>query len=404
MRIGINGLYLSADFKGGVNSFAFGLIDGFARVGGAHEFTIFASPSNRKLFDKYENRQNFRLLEIDQSSYPRLRRCYHFLPWQIRCRLPSNLLNRLLSAPYAEIMTRQADVHFVPYCPPQLAPFPDNPTVYSIHDLQHVHYPEFFTPEQHLERKVQFEQCIEHAAAVQASSRYVRGDFLKHFPALDGDRVVVIREGVDIEAFQARRTIVDVKERYRLPDLFLFFPAQLWRHKNHITILRALKRLGERNIKIPLVLTGARYEASQDIFDFIDQNSLDSQVFYLGIVPFEDLVSLYQGSRFLVMASLHESSSLPILEAAAAGTPIIASRTPSIEEMAEQLEMQLFTPTDDKELADLLVAVWADDALVRRQVEANKTNIVRFSWDNSAHQYIELFESLAGLLETTHLQ
>ena len=142
------------------------------------------------------------------------------------------------------------------------------------------------------------------------------------------------------------------------------------------------------------MLTGARYEASQGIFDFIDRNSLGSQVFYLGLVPFEDLVSLYQASRFLIMASLHESSSLPILEAAAAGTGIIASRTPSIEEMAEQLEMRLFSPTDDGELADLLAAVWWDDALVRSQIEANRTNVLQFSWDNSARRYIDVFESL----------
>jgi hypothetical protein len=214
MRIGINGLYLSSNYKGGVNTFALGLIDGFAKVGGAHEFVIFNGPSNRKLFEKYEEYPNFRLFEIEQSSYLLLRRCYYHLPWQIRDRLPLERLNRFFNAPYAEIMTRQADVHFVPYCPPQLFPFPENPSVYSIHDIQHVHYPEFFTPEQHLQRKVTFEQCIKRATLIQASSNYMRRDFTKYFTTLDEGKVVVIREGVDIEAFRRRRATADVMQRY----------------------------------------------------------------------------------------------------------------------------------------------------------------------------------------------
>jgi glycosyltransferase involved in cell wall biosynthesis len=404
VRIGLDGTCLSPDYKGGVNSYAFGLFDAFARLGNAHEFALFVNPSNRGMFSRYASCPNFRLIELDLTNCRPIRRIYQALPWQIRYRLPCRFLNWLVNRRCAQIKASEADVHFVPHGPPPLYPFSAKPTVYAIHDIQHIHHPEFFTPEQLLERKVVFKQCVEHATVIQASGPHMRRDFLENFPSLREDRVVVIWAGVDIDAFSALRPATEVKNRYGVPESFLFLPAQLWHHKNHLTVLRALKRLQERGINIPLVMTGARYEASQGIFDFIEQNSLGEQVFYLGIVPFDDLVSLYQSSRFLIMPSLHESSCLPILEAAAAGTPIIASRTPPIEEMAEQLEMQLFTPTDDRSLANLLAAVWTDDSLVRRQVEANKTAIKKFSWDNSAREYIKLFESLAATSEARQLQ
>src|SRR5205807_2334157 len=156
----------------------------------------------------------------------------------------------------AKMIAREAEVQFVPFCPPQVFPFPPVPTIYSIHDLQHVHYPEFFTPQQRLERKVIFRQCIDHATAIQASSRYMLRDFLEHFPSLKESRVFIVREGVEIETFSAPCNVADLKAKYSLPDAFLFFPAQLWHHKNHITVLRALRRLKECNIRIPLVLTG----------------------------------------------------------------------------------------------------------------------------------------------------
>jgi glycosyltransferase involved in cell wall biosynthesis len=395
MRIGINGLAIAWDYKGGVNSFTFGLLDAFARVGSSHDFTIFACDENMDLFDKYSDEPSFRLVELNQTNHRYARYCFHRLPWQLRYRLPGGILNRIVNAPDAAIIAKEVDVHFVPFCPPFLFPFSSKPTIYSLHDIQHEHFPQFFSSEELRGRRRSFRQCVAHAAMVQASSRYMRRVFLEHFPVLDETKVVVIREGVDIESFRRPRPTGEVLKKYGLPDSFLLYPAQLWHHKNHVTILRALKRLRAREITIPLVLTGARYTASQGIFDFIRDAALDPQVFHLGLIPFNDLVALYQGSRFVIMASLHESSSLPILEAAAAGTAIIASRTPPIEEMAEHLEMQLFAPTDDHELAELLAAAWNNDSLRRRRIEVNNGKISQFSWDNSARQYIQVFESMA---------
>ena len=115
---------------------------------------------------------------------------------------------------------------------------------------------------------------------------------------------------------------------------------------------------------------------------------------YLGVVPFEDVIALHHSARLLVTASLYESSSLPVLEAAAAGTPIVAGRIPPHEEMAEHLEMRLFDPTDDEELAAVLEEAWADEETSTEQVAANREGVQRYSWDNAALMYLQLFERL----------
>src|SRR5262249_36419380 len=138
VRIGLNGLNLSPTYKGGVNSFAFGLFDAFAQLGKRHTFVLFTRPSNGELFEKYREIPNFKLIEIGMSG-----RGWSFcnrLPWRIRYRLPSDILNAIISKPCADIISRNVDVHFVPYCPPQIFPLPTTPTVYSIHDIQHVHF------------------------------------------------------------------------------------------------------------------------------------------------------------------------------------------------------------------------------------------------------------------------
>lgn len=382
-------------YMGGTNSFTLGLLDGFGRVGEEHEFKVFVTPWNREMFERFQRFPNFELVEIDESERRLLRRLHRFLPLAVKNRLPVEGPSRVLNSRVAELLERAVDVMYVPYVPPpRTFPFPDVPTVYSIHDIQQVHFPEFFTPEEHAVREASFAKCVDHATVIQASSRYMAQDFCEHFPKLNESNVEVIPEGVDVELFSRGVPGNDVVRRHGLPDSFLFTPAQLWHHKNHVTVLKALKRLRERGLILPWVLTGAEYNAAEGIFEFVRENGLGDQVFYLGVVPFEDVIALHHGARFLVTASLYESSSLPVLEAAAAGTAIIAGGIPPHEEMAEHLEMRLFQPTDDAELATILEEAWEDEESSRVQVEANREGVLRYSWDNASRMYLQLFERI----------
>jgi len=213
---------------------------------------------------------------------------------------------------------------------------------------------------------------------------------------LTPEKVVVIQEGVKVETFRRHQSGFDIRGKYQLPGDFLYFPAQLWYHKNHITVLKALASLKDKGISIPLVMSGARYEGSENLFEFIEQQGLGDRVFYLGLVPFEDVIALQQTAKFLITAVLYESSSIPILEAAAAGTPVIASETPANQERARDLQLNLFPPKDHIALADLLEKIWSDQPLVSRQVEHNSRAIERFDWPRIAEDYLDAFEGLVA--------
>ena len=392
MRIGLNCLRTAPQYKGGINSFTFGLLDGFAASKRQHDFVIFATPNNRDMFDAYVATGRFKLVEITES--PKRRRLITNLDWQVAYRLPLRLLNKIIYAPYARIIEAEADVVYVPHGPTPFFPYPRIPTVYSIHDLQHIHFPQFFTEEQRLERDAILAACKRHASLLQATSQQMKDEFLAHFRFLKPEQVPVIPEGVDVAAFSDRKNLTDLLTRYRLPKEFLFYPAQLWPHKNHITILKALVQARENGLTIPLVLTGARYPGSQSLFDFIAENKLDDQVHYLGVVPYSDIIALHQAARFMITASVYEAGSIPMLEAAAAGTAIIGSATPSHTEHSRDLQMQLFPPVDHQALADLLASVWGDDALILRQTQINLTAIQKFTWQRASERYLDVLESL----------
>ena len=126
----------------------------------------------------------------------------------------------------------------------------------------------------------------------------------------------MINEGVNIKNFKINKTALKKNiSKHNLPSEFIFYPAQLWHHKDHITILKALKKIRDKdNLQINLVLTGENIQPQKLSLKKIDEFNLQNQIFYLGKVTFNDLVSLYSVSKFFITATLYESSSLPALE------------------------------------------------------------------------------------------
>lgn len=391
MRIGINCLRLDPDYVGGLNTYTLGLLQGFASVGNGHTFHLYGTSRNRVLFRGFEGNNRFVFSVMPERDFHNRQR----LSRAALLSASSDIFRRVSNGLYRDLrekMDREVDLV---YTPTDLMQAFDScrPTVLSIHDLQHLHYPEFFSWARRLSRRITYSLSARAATRLQASSRFVRQDLLSQFRNLRPEKIEVIPEGVNVEAFSIRRDTSHLAVRYGVPERFLFYPAQLWPHKNHITLLRALKYLEETaGVKIPLVLTGAKFGAARSVLRFIEDQKM-TYVRYLGKVPFEDLVGLFQTSEFLVCPSLFEASSLPILEAAASSTPIIASRIPANIEHAEVLQINLFEPLDPLDLARTVLPLWNDNGIGRAQAACNREAVDEFSWENAARSYISLFEA-----------
>jgi len=392
MNIGIDLTSVNPSYRGGVNTYAVGLLQGLINVAKNHKIQLFVTTHNKYYFDKYYSDPHIEKVIVSHSGglYRLLRAAVSRSTYIGSKSLHKGLVDIVLGY-RAKIMDERSDI----ICIPTTTLFPytyQKPTILSMHDIQQVHYPQFFSKKELIDRRIQFELSAERATYLQASSQFIKEDLLKHFNYLHLEQIVVIPEGVMIEEFSSPIKN-DVVVKYKLPSDFLFFPAQLWFHKNHITVLKALNHLNRKQgLKIPLVMTGVKSTGAEQVFSYIKDQQMD-YIYYLGKVPFTAMVALYQRARFFITAVLYESSSLSFLEAAAAGCPIIASDTPPNREMAKILKASLFDQLNDKELAALLERIWKDDTLIRHHVEHNLVNIDYYSWDNAARRYLEFIES-----------
>jgi len=159
-----------------------------------------------------------------------------------------------------------------------------------------------------------------------------------------------------------------VRLAYRLPQRYLFYPAQFWRHKNHIGIVRALASLRNQDgLRIPVVLCGeaTRGAYANNFRDMMaDARSLgvQEQVVHLGYVPNEHINGLYAAAEALIMPTFFGPTNLPVCEAWAMGCPVITSRIRGIREHVGEAGM-LVNPDSPTDIAAAMRQIWLDGRL-----------------------------------------
>jgi glycosyltransferase involved in cell wall biosynthesis len=119
---------------------------------------------------------------------------------------------------------------------------------------------------------------------------------------------------------------------------------------------------------------------------------LEDRVRRIDSVDDETLCRLYNQAEAFVYPSLYEGFGLPLLEAAACGCPIVASRIPSTEEIAGDVPIY-FEPTDAESLAAALERAISEGRSSERR-EGGFRQITRYSWDKTAEQTLAVYHSL----------
>ncbi|KCZ94543.1 glycosyltransferase family 4 protein [Hyphomonas johnsonii] len=272
------------------------------------------------------------------------------------------------------------------------------PSVYNPHDLQHLHYPQFFEIEDLAWRETIYRAACRTAHAIIVNSQWIKDDVVAQF-AVSPAKVQVIPEAaptqlladVSDEDKQATRT------RYNLPDKFIFYPNNTWPHKNHLRLVESLALLRDKKgLTVPLVSTGARHEPSREKLDArIRELGLESQVHFLGFVSTQDLRALYQMARCLVVPSLFEANSLPIFEAWAEGIPVASSNVTALPEQVGDAGL-LFDPFDPADMGAVIERLFTDDALCADLVTKGTRRLSDFDFLRTARANRALYRRAAG--------
>jgi glycosyltransferase involved in cell wall biosynthesis len=313
VRIGIDCRKI-ADF--GIGTYVRGLVRGLAEIGAPEKYVLFVP---RPLPDL-----SFEQIVVDVPTYS-LRE------------LP--VLGRAIARARLDLF----------HSPDLMLPWTSCPCVVTLHDVIRTHYPPR-NPAARIYVAVMTPRALQKSVRVLTVSEAAKRAIVETFDC-DAEKIVVTPNGVDGTFFA---------DGPRAEGRYFLFVGNDKPHKN-------VERLVEASVSNQLVLAGGAFERLREVPGVIAP----------GFVSIEELAALYRGATALVMPSLEEGFGLPVVEAMAAGTPVIASDIPALREVTGGHAFHI-DPYSVTAIAEAMRNV------TREHVDAARERARQFTWARCA--------------------
>jgi len=266
------------------------------------------------------------------------------------------------------------------------------PMITTLHDLQHFHYPRFFTPEEIQFRNLHYKGSAEFSERVIVSFEHVKEDIIKFYD-IPGERIEVCPVGFPPPKEINPRRLAEFKKRYRLGERYLFYSANTWPHKNHIGLIKALKVLHDRyQMKIPLLCTGYQYDDYfPKILSTVKELGLGKFVQFTGYIPEDEMLLLLKNATVVVIPTLYEAGSFPLMEAMAYEVPVICSDVTSLPLTIGDPKF-VFDPNDVEQMAEKIAALLQDEKLIEENRRNSREKATENSWDKVIVNFVRVYE------------
>lgn len=377
---------------GGIEQFVIGLADGLSKLNdGDEEYFFLAYETSAEWIEPYV-RGACRMLYGDAATRrPAWAQKLKAVPGaRLAFRTLGNLRARgqtTMAPPRSDGTIESAGIDLMHFTM-QSAFLTELPNIYHPWDLQHVHLPQFFSDEERQKREEFYGAFCRQAQMVAVATTWTKRDVMENLKLAE-DKVQVVPIAPVLAAYPTPTSddMAAVKQKFSLPDAFIFYPAQTWAHKNHIKLLEALALLRDRHgLIIPLVSSGHRNDFYTHIEQRASELKLIDQVRFPGFVTPLELQCLYKLCRGVVFPSKFEGWGMPLTEAFLAGAPVACSNATSLPDLVADAGL-IFNPDDVEEMADAIRRLWTNEALRQTLVGRGRKRVALFSWDHTARLF-----------------
>ena len=266
---------------------------------------------------------------------------------------------------------------------PLLSP---RPAAVTVHDLQPLDIPENFSLLKRLYLKFVLPKSIKSTDLVVTVSSDVSKQINKRFE-ISEERLRTVSIGV-------AKIRTEPPERKGPP--IILYPASTYPHKNHLTLIKAFVRLSDNNPEARLVFTGAPGKAELQVRKEIEKSGLDQRISLLGRVPSQQMKEIFNSASIVAFPSTYEGFGIPVLEAMAAGIPVVAAEgTPAANLLGE--DSITVKQYDDEAWSVALNKLLNDKDLRDRLVIEGFKQANKYTYQNSAQQLLETWHQLIAI-------
>ncbi len=283
--------------------------------------------------------------------------------------------------------------HFTNGVAPLVAPCP---IVLTVHDMTLWLYPRYHPLRRLLTVRPILPLAVRRASAIVAVSQSAKRDLVRIL-GVPPERVHVVHSAAApcFRPLPLGAGLDTVRQAYGLPDRFVLFVGSLEPRKNLVRLLEAFARLDpDLRASVGLVLAGPRGWKDTPIFEAVQRLGIAGSVRFLGYVPSDRLVELYNLAEVLAFPSLYEGFGLPVVEAMACGTAVLTTRRGGLAEAAGEAA-EFVEPLRVESIQAGLERVLRDSTRRDELRALGLAQASRFSWAATATSTRHLYQMVA---------
>lgn len=383
LKVAIDSWVLSSRFRHqGTYVYAQSLIAEFKKIARLHsevQFCLFTSPTNSNDAGLVETGEGFELLPAPLLSHDKL--------WRF------GGVAKAASQAHANVI-------FVPTA--SMLPVGSVPVVCTIHDVTPVVMPSHSKKVTILQRSLLW-FLSRRAQTIITDSECSKNDLLSLY-GLPESRVKVVYLGYDKTIFNEDPAGPGLQKSLRvrlgLDRPYILHHGVIQPRKNLKRLIDAyrLMLLRNANLEFDLVLAGALGWEYEEIVAAARVSN--GRVMIPGTLKGPDLAMLIKGASLVVIPSLYEGFCLPMVEAMACGTPVIASNTSCLKEVSGGV-LKYFDPYSIEDMATCIEQVLEDQKLRNELKQEGKKRAAFFGWRRCAEETLAILQCAAATHKDT---
>lgn len=276
-------------------------------------------------------------------------------------------------------------------------PVSSKKTVITIHDLAYMIYPETTSEKIYRHHTKWVPYSAKLASKIIAVSQHTKNDIIQLL-GVPEDKIEVVYLAADqLYRPLSKNQVQAALNKYNLPSDYLLFVGTLEPRKNLMGLLKAFHHLiMNYRCDHKLVIVGAKGWKYSPLFDFIQQNQLESKVIFTGFIEDEDLAAIYNGATLLTMPSIYEGFGIPILEAMNCGIPVIASDVSAIPEIVDKYGI-LLPPNEHELWAEKIYELINDESKINLYKHLSLERASHFSWQKTAFETKMVYDKILNM-------
>ncbi len=365
MKIGIDATFIKPQKTGGIEQYFFNLIKGFLEDKD-NIYYLYLAKDNAQYFKERIASLNVLYREMDVCA--------------------EKPLDHLMFVLFKFTHICAEDKIDLMFYPSYMMPFfrtSKFKTVAVLHDIQPIHYPEYFPRMEIVWFNIAYRKLMFTADKIVTITNWCKEDIEKTFK--HKDNIVAIYNPIILE--DNASDFESVAEKYGLEQNNYYYSVlSMNPHKNLITLIKMMKKIKEEGIDdIPtkLIISGTNGHATEELLGIIDEYGLKDYVITTGFVVNSERDSLMKNANVFLFPSIFEGFGMPPIEAMHYGTKVITTKCTALPEVTQNKCHYVDDPFDESE--------WINKIREVQKIDCNPVDFDKYNYKLISEKYLNLF-------------